>query len=58
MKGEYKRYFAKKTNELIYMEISKEDYDAKVDHINNQYQIIDTKMNTIIRLLEAKNKNV
>ena len=34
------------------------DYDAKVDHINNQYQIIDTKMNTMIRLLEEKNKNV
>ena len=34
------------------------DYDAKVDHINDQYQIIDTKMNTMIRLLEAKNKNV
>ena len=28
------------------------DYDAKVSHINNQYQIIDTKMNTMIRLLE------
>jgi hypothetical protein len=32
------------------------DYDAKVSHINNQYQIIDTKMNTIIRLLEEKEK--
>ena len=32
------------------------DYDAKVSHINNQYQIIDTKMNTIIRLLEEKKK--
>jgi len=25
--GEYRRYFAKRTNELIYMEISKETYD-------------------------------
>ena len=25
-RGEYKRYFAKKTNELIYMEVSLEDY--------------------------------
>ena len=32
------------------------DYDAKVNHVNNQYQIIDTKMNTIIRLLEEKKK--
>ena len=32
------------------------DYDSKVNHVNNQYQIIDTKMNTIIRLLEEKKK--
>ena len=32
------------------------DYDSKVNHVNQQYQIIDTKMNTIIRLLEEKKK--
>ena len=48
-RGEYKRYFAKKTNEFIYMEISLEDYKKLKSEASNGMFVSSIRYNATCR---------